>query len=551
MQHTQPHTKAEVPLKWFADAIWNYRSIYAELLGLAICLRLIALVEPFIFQVIIDRVLPFQRETTLTVVLLIFTAVSLFQVGFQMLSAYLGIIGSNRVTQELGSRIFRHLFSLPYSYFRKWNIGETLSRLSETDTIRNFLIAATAGVFLDVLFVAIYLAVLFSLSAPLTWLIIAALPIQAAVYFVFGPFLRRHLRARFDASAHHQSKMVESLTGIATVKSLGAERQAIDQLNTTLSRLLATGLNAGKIDIYSAQLNFVVNRGLTILVLLIGSKLVFAGSLTLGQLVAFYLISDKVLGPIATFSELWERWQNARVSRQRLADVLNAPTEPFDTLPRLPDTVEPSLTLSSVSFSYVDGVPVLSDFAFHAEGRSLNLVIGPSGTGKSTFGRLAAGLEIPSSGSVTIGGLNLRDHDPHDVRSKIAYVPQEAYLFEGSILSNLRMASDDVSDDEIRAALKSAAAQELVDSFPKGIHTEVGERGSALSGGQRQRLAIARSILTRPKVLILDEPTSAVDNDTQARLAREFAALSASVTIIIITHRPQAFPNPSQIIEFQ
>ncbi len=544
------HTKAEVPLKWFADAIWNYRAIYAELLGLAICLRLIALVEPFIFQVIIDRVLPFQRETTLTVVLLIFTAVSLFQVGFQILSGYLGIVGSNRVTQELGGRIFQHLFSLPYSYFRKWNIGETLSRLSETDTIRNFLIAATAGVFLDVLFVAIYLAVLFSLSSQLTWLIIAALPVQAAVYFLFGPFLRRHLRARFDASARHQSKMVESLTGIATVKALGAERQAIDQLNATLTRLLATGLNAGKIDIYSAQLNFIVNRGLTIIILLIGSQLVFAGSLTLGQLVAFYLISDKVLGPIATFSELWERWQNARVSRQRLADVLNAPVEPFRTLPKLPENLKPSLTLSSVSFSYVEGVPVLKDFVFHAEGCSLNLVVGPSGTGKSTFGRLASGLEIPSKGSVAIDGLNLQHYDPHDVRAKIAYVPQEAYLFDGSILSNLQMASSDVGDDEIRAALKAAAAQEIIDSLPNGLHTEVGERGSSLSGGQRQRLAIARSILTQPKILILDEPTSAVDNDTQARLADEFASLSSSITIIIITHRPQAFANPSQIVEF-
>lgn len=544
------HTKAEVPLKWFADAIWNYRAIYAELLGLAICLRLIALVEPFIFQVIIDRVLPFQRETTLTVVLLIFTAVSLFQVGFQLLSGYLGMVGSNRVTQELGGRIFRHLFSLPYSYFRTWNIGETLSRLSETDTIRNFLIAATAGVFLDVLFVAIYLAVLFSLSSQLTWLIIAALPVQAAVYFVFGPFLRRHLRARFDASARHQSKMVESLTGIATVKALGAEGQAIDQLNATLTRLLATGLNAGKIDIYSAQLNFIVNRGLTIIILLIGSQLVFAGNLTLGQLVAFYLISDKVLGPIANFSELWERWQNARVSRQRLADVLNAPTEPFGTLPKLPENLKPSLTLSSVSFSYVEGVSVLKDFVFHAESCSLNLVVGPSGTGKSTFGRLASGLEIPSKGSVAIDGFNLQHYDPHDVRAKIAYVPQEAYLFDGSILSNLEMASSNVGDDEIRAALKAAAAQEIIDSLPNGLHTEVGERGSSLSGGQRQRLAIARSILTQPKILILDEPTSAVDNDTQARLANEFTKLSARMTVIIITHRPQAFANPSQIVEF-
>lgn len=544
------HSKAEVPLKWFGDVIWRYRWIYVELLGLAICLRLIALVEPFMFQVIIDRVLPFQRENTLTIVLLIFTSVSVFQICFQFLSGYLGLVGSNRVTEELGGKLFKHLFRLPYRYFREWNIGEILSRLSETDTIRSFLIAATAGLFLDVLFVVIYLSVLFTLSAQLTWLIIAALPVQAIIYLAFGPLFRRYLRAQFDASARHQSKMVETLTGVATVKSLGAENHAINQLKATLLRQLETGLRAGKVDIASAQLNFAVNRALTIVILLIGSKLVFSGNLTLGQLVAFYLISDKVLGPIATFSELWERWQNARVSRQRLADVLAAPTEPFDKLPKLPMDLHPVLTINHASFHYVESVPILQNFSFVAEAHSLNLVVGPSGTGKSTFGRLAAGLETPSDGNVCIGGLDLKEHDPHDVRAKIAYVPQESYLFDGSILSNLLMANPEATEEEMRGALSSACALRFVDKLPQGLETDVGERGGSLSGGQRQRLAIARSLLATPKVLILDEPTSAVDNETQAEMAREFELLATRMTVIIITHRPQAFKHFSQIVEF-
>ncbi|WHA43231.1 peptidase domain-containing ABC transporter [Agrobacterium larrymoorei] len=544
------HTKTEVPLKWFGDVIWQYRGIYAELLGLAICLRLIALVEPFMFQVIIDRVLPFQRENTLTIVLLIFAAVSVFQVGFQTLSGYLGLVGSSRVTQDLGGKLFQHLYRLPYEYFRRWNIGEILSRLSETDAIRSFLIAATAGLFLDILFVAVYLGVLFTLSSQLTWLIIAALPIQALIYLGFGPIFRKYLRAQFDASARHQSKMVETLTGVATIKALAAERTAIEQLKSTLARQLEAGLRAGKIDIASAQMNFVVNRALTILILLIGSKLVFSGDLTLGQLVAFYLISEKVLGPIATFSELWERWQNAGVSRQRLGDVLSAQPEPLSELPKLPANLKPNLEICRASFSYTADVPVLENFSFRADAYSLNLVVGQSGTGKSTFGRLAAGLEKPSAGSICIDGLDLQDYNPHHVRATIAYVPQEAYLFDGSIRSNLLMGNPHATDEEIDSALASACASQFVETFRLGLDTAVGERGTSLSGGQRQRIAIARTLLAKPKIIILDEPTSAVDNDTQTMMAREFERLASTMTVVIITHRPQVFTNPSQIVEF-
>lgn len=551
MKYPPRDSVGEVSLSWFGETLWKHTPLYAELIVLAICLRLIGLVEPFIFQVIIDKVLPFQREATLTVVMAIFASVTVFQIGFGILSGYLGIIASNRITLELGGRIFDHLFKLPFAYFRRWNVGEILTRLSETDTIRNFLVGTTTGVLLDLLFVVVYLAVIFTLSDTLAWLIVAALPIQAIVYFVFGPFLRVRLRKQFDASASHQSRMVEAITGIAAIKALSAEHQVVKGVTGTLADILATRQRVGRLDIASGQLVFVVERGLTILIFLVGSKLVFAGDLTLGQLVAFYLISEKVAGPISNFSALWERWQNIRVSRQRLGDILNTSTEPFAVLPKLPTHAVPHLKFSNVTFSYVADIPIIRNLNFEARPCTLSLIIGPSGIGKSTFGRLAAGIETADAGSVTLDGHVLSEHDPHDVRATIAYVPQEPYLFEGSLRDNLLLACQEASEEEIRAALTGAVASEFVARLPDGILTRVGERGMALSGGQRQRLALARALITRPKVLVLDEPTSSVDEATQMRFAQQITRLKADMTIVLITHRRDIFTGVDQVIDFE
>jgi len=369
-----------------------------ELIFLAICLRLIGLVEPFVFQVIIDRILPFEREASLVVVIVIFMAVSFFQIGFEILASLLGVLTANRVTRELGSRIFDHLFKLPFRHFRRWNVGETIARVSETDTIRNFLVGTTTGVVLDIMFIFIYLGVLFSLSVPLTLIVLVAIPFQIFVYFVFGPFLRKRLRAQFDAGAAHQAQMVENITGIGAVKALGAEAEMLGRLDETLGKSLHTSYRVALLGIINDKLIFMIERGVTIAIIFFGAKLVFAGDLTLGQLIAFHLLAEKVTDPISNFSSVWESWQNVKVSRQRLGDIVNAPCEPFGERPKLPDAKAALLKFENVTFGYDRDSAVLDRFNFEAQHHSLTLVVGPSGSGKSTFGRLASGIETPSEG---------------------------------------------------------------------------------------------------------------------------------------------------------
>lgn len=541
----------EIPLSWFSKTLWKFTPLYIELMFLAICLRLIGLVEPFIFQVIIDRILPFQREASLLVVVAIFVAVSLFQLGFEVLSQLLGMLTANRVTREFGTRIFEHLFKLPFSHFRKWSVGETMARIGETDKIRAFLVGTTTGVFLDLVFVFIYIAVLFALSVQLALIILAALPIQILIYLGFGPFLRRRLRAQFDAGAAHQTQMVENISGIASVKALSAEGKMLERLDQTLHANLNAGYRVGLLNIWNDKLLFIVDKAITISIIYFGAQFVFAGQMTLGELIAFHLLAGKVTGPIENFSSLWESWQNIRIARQRLGDVVNTPMERFNELPKLPPDVEGRLEFVNVDFGYTPTKQVLEKFNFVAEPNTLILVVGPSGIGKSTFGRLASGVDVPDNGEVMLGGEIIAQYEPHDVRTRISYVPQEPYLFSGTLRENLTLGDDRATDAMIERALRISAAEALVSQLPMGLDTHIGERGYALSGGERQRVAIARSLIGNPSVIILDEPTSALDRAAQRRMATELETLKREATLIVITHNPDIFENPDQVVDFE
>lgn len=547
---TENSKAREIPLSWFGKTLWKFTPFYIELIFLAICLRLIGLVEPFIFQVIIDRILPFQREASLLVVAIIFIAASLFQLGFEVLSQLLGMLTANQVTRELGSRIFEHLFRLPLSQFRKWPVGELIARVGETDTIRAFLVGTSTGVFLDLLFVAVYLTVLLTLSVPLTLIILAALPIQILIYIGFGPFLRKRLRVQFDAGAAHQSQMVENISGIAAVKAVSAENEMLDRLDHTLHTSLNAGYRVGVLSIWNSKLLFIVDKTITISIIYFGAQLVFNGELTLGELIAFHLLAGKVTGPIENFSRLWESWQNVRVSRQRLGDLVNSPTEGFGTLPLLPGGIEPKLEFQQVGFGYDSSATIINALDFVARPNTLTLIVGPSGSGKSTFGRLASGIEVPSSGRILFGDEDIAHHDPHDVRTRIAYVPQDPYLFSGTLRENLVLCDGSATEGAINRSLRIAAAETLVAQLPLGLDTPVGERGAGLSGGQRQRAAIARSLVHCPDVLILDEPTSALDNEAEKMMVEELYKLKSEATLIIITHTPDVFRGVDQIVDF-
>ena len=345
--------------------------------------------------------------------------------------------------------------------------------------------------------------------------------------------------------------MVENISGIAAVKAMSAEGKMLERLDRTLHANLNAGYRVGLLNIWNDKLLFIVEKAITICIVYFGAQFVFSGQMTLGELIAFHLLAEKVTDPIENFSRLWESWQNVRVSRQRLGDVVNTPMEQFGVLPKLPPQIEGSLEFRNVDFAYAPTAPVLRNFSFRAEPHTLTLVVGPSGSGKSTFGRLSSGIDVPDAGEVLLGGESIVRFDPHDVRTRIAYVPQEPYLFSGTLRENLMLGNNGATDEILERALRISAAEALTDQLPHGLDTDVGERGSALSGGQRQRVAIARSLVRNPKVIFLDEPTSALDRSAQRRMAAELERLKRETTLIIITHSPDIFESPDQVVDFE
>ena len=543
--------RKEVKISWFLETLLNYKALYLELVFLAFCMRLLGVIEPFLFQVIIDRILPFQRESSLIVVAVVFVATSIFQGAFSVVSAILGILTGNRVTKEFADRIYSHLFHLPFAYFRAWPVGETISRLSETDTIRAFIVGAAAGVLLDVVFTFLYLAILFSLSSQLTLILLVGLPLQALVYFGFGPFLRERLRDEFDTGAKMQTHVVESVSGAQTLKALAIEDRACEKISEALELNMASSVRVQMLRLVSDQILFVVERAVTIGIVIYGAGLVFSSNLSLGELIAFHLIASKVSAPLSNFATLWESWQNIRVSRQRLADILCVESERAAVLPDLVVSKIDTLVLSSVSFTYGGEVDALfSNISLQAERGQVSLVVGPSGSGKSTLARIAAGLEKTDFGTVEVGGHNIQLYNPESVRRHICYVPQDPILFSGSIRQNLQAVAPSFSSAEYYDALEMASMLGQVNSFALGIDQQVGERGLALSGGQRQRVALARSLLKRPKVLILDEPLSALDEHNRLVLAANLRELAKSIVLIIITHQKEDFPDAKIVCTF-
>lgn len=543
--------RKEVKISWFLETLLKYKALCLKLVFLAFCMRLLGVIEPFLFQVIIDRILPFQRESSLIVVAVVFVATSIFQGAFSVVSAILGIVTGNRVTKEFADRIYSHLFHLPFAYFRAWPVGETISRLSETDTIRAFIVGAAAGVLLDVVFTFLYLAILFSLSAQLTLILLVGLPLQALVYFGFGPFLRERLRDEFDTGAKMQTHVVESVSGAQTLKALAIEDRACEKISEALELNMASSVRVQMLRLVSDQILFVVERAVTIGIVIYGAGLVFSSNLSLGELIAFHLIASKVSAPLSNSATLWESWQNIRVSRQRLADILCVESERAAVLPDLVVSKIDTLVLSSVSFTYDGEADALfSNISLQAERGQVSLVVGPSGSGKSTLARIAAGLEKTDSGTVEVGGHNIQLYNPDSVRRHICYVPQDPVLFSGSIRQNLQAVAPSFSSAEYYDALEMASMLGQVSSFALGIDQQVGERGLALSGGQRQRVALARSLLKRPKVLILDEPLSALDEHNRLALASNLRELAKSIVLIIITHQKEDFPGAKIVCTF-
>ncbi len=484
---------ARFDFSWFIPAVVKYRKLLLEVLAVSAVLQLFGLVTPLMFQVVMDKVLVNQAISTLNVVCLALLISAVFEVVLTGLRNYVFAHTTNRIDVELGARLFRHLLALPLGYYAARRVGDTVARVRELESIRNFLTGQALTAVIDLCFSVIFLAVMALYSVWLTVIVVISLPVYALISALISPVLRQRLDEKFARGADNQSFLVETVSAAETVKAMAMEPQFTRHWDNQLAAYVAAGFRVSNIGNIGQQLIQLVGKLVTVLTLFFGAKLVIQGQLSVGQLVAFNMMAQRVAAPVLRLAQLWQDFQQVGISMQRLGDILNTRTELPQSRQALP-SVKGHIVFEDVRFRYrPDAPPVLNGISLDIQAGRVIGVVGRSGSGKSTLTKLIQRLYLPEAGRVRIDGIDLALADPAWLRRHVGVVLQENILFGRSIRDNIAITDPGMPLEAVMQAARLAGAHEFISELPEGYDTRVGEHGSGLSGGQRQRIAIARA----------------------------------------------------------
>ncbi|MCU7906043.1 MAG: type I secretion system permease/ATPase [Candidatus Thiodiazotropha sp. (ex Epidulcina cf. delphinae)] len=526
-------------ISWFIPALVKYRKLFGEVLIASFFLQLFALITPLFFQVVMDKVLVHRGFTTLDVLAVGFFVLVVFDALMGGIRNYLFSHTTNRVDVALGSRLYNHLMALPLAYFEARQVGQNVARVRELDTLRNFITGTALTLIIDLSFVFVFIAVMWFYSPTLTWIVLATIPCYVLLSLFITPILRHRLNDKFKHGAANTAFLTESITGIGTVKSMAVEPQMQKKLEDHLSSYVYASFRSQNLNNVANQVAGLVNKLMTLGIIWWGAHLVIANQLTVGQLVAFNMLAGRVSSPILKLVQLWQDFQQAGISLERLGDILNTPREPgFNpNRSRLP-ALQGAVTLDHVRFRYrPDGPLVLDDLNLHCKPGEVIGIVGRSGSGKSTVTKLIQRLYIPEGGRLLIDGVDLSMVDTTWLRQQIGVVLQENFLFNRTIRENIALANPALPMESVIQAAKLSGAHAFIVDLAEGYDSLVGEQGSNLSGGQRQRLAIARALIGNPRILIFDEATSALDYESERLIQDNMAAICKGRTVFIIAHR--------------
>ena len=524
--------------RWFIPELLKHKNVWRDVLIASLVIQLLALGTPLFTQVVIDKVVVHRTQSTLIVIAIGLGVFMLFSALLSWVRQYLVLHTGNRVDAVLGSAVFNHLFKLPPRYFEHRPTGVIAARLHGVETIREFVASAAVTLILDCPFLLIFIGIMFYYSVTLTLIALAIIGVIVALSLIMAPIFRNRLNQQFLLGARNQAFVTEYVSGLETVKSLQME----PQLNARYADYLADYLRAGFRMKQIANTYNVVANGLeqfmSLLILVVGAWTVMNNSdFTIGMLIAFQMFAGRVSQPMLRIVGLWQQFQQANMSVQRLGDIMNAPTEPYSILPSRLRESRGKIEIEDLSFRYADNLPYLyQHFGMTVQPGKVVAIMGPSGSGKSTLAKLLQGFYVPASGQIKLDGNDIRYLSANELRNYFGVVPQETILFSGTLYDNLLMANPHATFEQVVHACKMAEIHDVIDKLPQGYQTEIGERGVGLSGGQKQRLAIARALLKQPKILVFDEATSSLDAPTAEHFAATINQLKGKVTMLFITH---------------
>lgn len=532
--------RRKLNFSWFFPQLRKYRRSLIEVLAASLVLQLLNLAQPLVMQQIFDKVIVQQNLDTLYTLGIVLLGVSLFQGLLSAVRTYLFADTTNRIDIALGAEVIQHLLRLPLRYFDKRPVGELQTRIAELGNIRGFLTGSLLTLALDAVFSVIYIGVMLVYSGVLTAVTLGVVPLFLGLTYVASPVIRGQLRKAAEKNASTQALLIEALNGVQTIKAQNAENNVRWQWQKRYSSFMSESFRTLLIGVSSGTVGAFLSQLTGLLTLWVGAFLVIQGDLTIGQLIAFRIISGYVVGPLLNLATSWQSFQGVALSMERLSDVVDAQVEggDYDTdqLPLPP--VAGEVEFQDVDFRFSEGNPqVVKRVSFHVSAGSFVGIVGRSGSGKSTIMKLLPRLYQPEAGRILIDGYDINKLQLGSVRRQIGIVPQDSLLFDGSVRDNIALTSPDATSEQIIEAARVACAHDFIMELSDGYATRVGERGGSLSGGQRQRIAIARAVLQRPSLLILDEATSALDYLTERQVCLNLKRSFEGSTVFFITHR--------------
>ncbi|WP_142848524.1 type I secretion system permease/ATPase [Telmatospirillum sp. J64-1] len=533
------HARRKRPSSWFWGTLRQFWPVYGQVVMAAVLVNLLALAVPLFIMNVYDRVVPNRAVETLWVLAIGVCGAILFEFILRAFRAYFLDFAGRQADVMIASRIFEQVVGMEMSH-RPQSAGGFASNLREFETLRDFFTSASLATIVDLPFIGLFLLVIWWIGGPVVLVPLAAVPLVILVGILVQVPLDRVVRRSFREASMKHGILIESISGLETIKSVGAESRVQRDWERFVGATAASGMRARNLSAFATNFAHAAQGMVTVGVVVVGVYLIAQNQLSMGALIACTILSGRMMGPLSQVTSLLTRFSQSMTALKTLNQIMALPSErpagrQFLHRPELQGEIE----FRNVSFAYPhqDGKS-LEDVSFRIAPGEKVAIVGPIGCGKSTIARLILGLYRPNEGNVLIDGTDSRQIDPADLRRTFGYVPQDSFLFNGTVRENIALAYPRIDDAMILRAARIAGIHDFLRRSGQGYDLAVGERGERLSGGQRQAICIARALLTDPPVLIFDEPTSAMDQSSEERFKQRLGDSLHGKSLILVTHRP-------------
>ena len=538
--------------RWFIPEILKQKAAFRDIAIAAIAMHFLSLASPIFFQLVIDKVMVHQSMSTLWVLGIGIVVALVFDSVFGFLRQILTMSATNKIDMRLTRRTFSHLLSLPIDYFETTTAGVITRHMQQVEKIRGFLTGRMFFTVLDATSLFIFLPILFTYSVTLALITLVFTCLIAGIVMAMVPTFQRRLKDLYQAEGERQSMMVETIHGMRTVKALAiepAQRRLWDQRS---ARSINMHFRVGQLSITGNAITDFLGKLLPVVIIVIGTQEVFDKTMTVGALIGFQMISGRVMGPLISIVGLVNDYQETVLSIKMLGEVMNRPSEGRATAGGLRPDLAGEISFDDVTFRYPGSTAAALDRTrFTIPAGAVVGIVGRSGSGKTTLTKVIQGLYPVQEGVIRFDKTDAREIELAHLRRQIGVVLQENFLFRGTVRDNIAAAKPESTFEEIVASAEASGAAEFIERLPQGYNTLLEENASNLSGGQKQRLSIARALLTKPRILILDEAASALDPESEAIFIRNLSRIAVGRTVVMISHRLSTLVNAHAILVMQ